>query len=194
MYGILMSLSRIMAVIGGVVLVVLIALMCLSVLGRGINTMLHGGAMQGAAKGLADALLATGVGPILGDFEIVEAGIAFAIFAFLPLCQLTQSHATVDVFTTMMSERVNRVLVTVSDLFFVAVMALIAWRMYDGMTSKVQNGETTFLIQFPVWWGYAACMVPAILALVVAAYIAVTRVTEVATGRAILPLGSGADH
>ncbi len=194
MYPLLLKLSRIMAVIGGVVLIALILLMCLSVLGRGLNTFLHGAMMQGGAKGLADALLATGIGPILGDFEIVEAGIAFAIFAFLPLCQITQSHATVDVFTALLSERVNRVLVLVSEILFVAVLALIAWRLWDGMMSKLGYGETTFLIQFPVWWGYAACMVPAVLALIVAAYMAATRLAEVATGRSILPLASGADH
>lgn len=194
MHGILMTLSRWMAVIGGGVLVALIVLMCLSVTGRGLNTFLHGDMMQGTAKGLADALLATGVGPILGDFEIVEAGIAFAIFAFLPLCQITQSHATVDVFTALMSERVNRVLVLISEILFFAVLALIAWRLWDGMMSKLGNGETTFLIQFPVWWGYATCMVPAILALIVAAHMAITRLVEVTTGRTILPLSAGADH
>ncbi len=190
----LTTVSRWMAILGGIVLIALIALMCLSVLGRGLNTFLHNDLMQTSAKVLADALLATGVGPILGDFEIVEAGIAFAIFAFLPLCQITQSHATVDVFTAMMSERINRVLMLLSDALFVGVLALIAWRLWDGMMSKVGNGETTFLIQFPVWWGYAACMVPAILAVIVAAYIAVTRLREVATGHAILPMAAGADH
>lgn len=194
MHRVLMTLSRWVAVIGGIVLIALIALMCLSVLGRGLNTILHGGMMQGAAKGLADALLSTGVGPILGDFEIVEAGIAFSIFAFLPLCQLTQSHATVDVFTSLMSERINRVLLMISEILFAAVLALIAWRLWDGMMSKLQYGETTFLIQFPVWWGYAACMGPAILALVVSVYMAATRTAEVATGRHILPLTSGASH
>lgn len=194
MYRSLTTFSRWMAVTGGFVLIALIALVCLSVLGRGINTFLYGDMMQGSAKGLADALLATGVGPILGDFEVVEAGIAFAIFAFLPLCQITQSHATVDVFTAMMSERVNRMLALFSDMLFFGVLALIAWRLWDGMMSKVGNGETTFLIQFPVWWGYAACMVPAVLAVIVAGYMAVTRVREVATGTPILPLAAGADH
>lgn len=194
MYRSLTTLSRWMAVTGGFVLIALIALVCLSVLGRGINTFLYGDMMQGSAKGLADALLATGVGPILGDFEVVEAGIAFAIFAFLPLCQITQSHATVDVFTAMMSERVNRMLALFSDMLFFGVLALIAWRLGDGMMSKFGNGETTFLIQFPVWWGYAACMVPAVLAVIVAGYMAVTRVREVATGTPILPLAAGADH
>jgi hypothetical protein len=25
------------------------------------------------------------------------------------------------------------------------------------------NGEVTFILQFPVWWGYAASMVPAVI-------------------------------
>ena len=190
----LIILCRAMAVIGGVVLIALIALICVSVLGRGVNTVLHGDLVQAAAKTLADRVLATGVGPILGDFEIVEAGIAFAIFAALPLCQITQSHATVDVFTSFLPARVNRALLLVSEVIFAGVLALIAWRLWEGMLSKLQYGETTFLIQFPIWWSYAACMVPATLAVVVAVYMAAMRAAEVATGRHILPITTGASH
>jgi hypothetical protein len=47
----------------------------------------------------------TTFGPVKGDFEVVEAGIAFSIFAFLPICQLHGGHATVDIFTNLMPKR-----------------------------------------------------------------------------------------
>ena len=194
MHAILMKLSRWMAGAGGVVLAALILVICLSVLGRGINTMMHNGFFQTNLKGLADLVLSTGVGPILGDFELVEAGVAFAIFAFIPFCQITQGHATVDILTASFSERTNRVLVMLAEALFCAVLALIAWRLFDGMMSKKSYGETTFLIQFQVWYGYAVCMPPAILAVCVSGYLAVMRAAEMLTGRALLPHSQGAVH
>ena len=40
------------------------------------------------------------LGPVPGDFELVEVGTGFAVFAFLPWCQLKRGHATVDLFTS----------------------------------------------------------------------------------------------
>ena len=116
-----------MAIIGGIVLCALILLVCLCVLGRSLNTLLHG-PIESIAPGLSQSLLALGIGPINGDFEIVEAGIAFAIFAFIPLCQITGGHASVDIFTAMMSDRTNRILSAVIEVVFAAVLVLIAFR------------------------------------------------------------------
>ena len=44
----------------------------------------------------------------MADYELVEAGVAFAIFAFIPLCQIYGSHATVDIFTIVAARRVKR--------------------------------------------------------------------------------------
>ena len=89
-------LARTMAIIGGLMLSFLVVLTCISVLGRGGNTFGHSEFLTGLAPGFAERLIATGIGPVFGDFELVEAGIAFAIFAFLPICQLHGGHATVD--------------------------------------------------------------------------------------------------
>ena len=188
------GLARLMALLGGVVLVGLILLTCVSVLGRGGNSFGHSGFLEAVAPALGEALIATGIGPVMGDFEIVEAGIAFAVFAFLPWCQIRQGHATVDVFTAMMSERVNRVLVTAWDVLFALVLALLAWRLYEGMIGKVRNGETTFLLQFPIWWAYAASFFASVVAAVVGTYVAAVRVTGLVTGRHVLPVSGGSAH
>ena len=188
------GLARLMALLGGIVLVGLILLTCVSVLGRGGNTFGHSAFLDAIAPALGEALIATGIGPVMGDFEIVEAGIAFAVFAFLPWCQVRQGHATVDVFTAMMSERANRVLVTFWDVLFALVLALLAWRLYEGMIGKVRNGETTFLLQFPIWWAYAASFFAAAVAAVVGAYVAAIRLVGLATGRHVLPVGGGSAH
>jgi len=125
--------------------------------------------------GLAQRLLDMGVGPLLGDFELVEAGMAFAIFAFLPLCQITRGHASVDIFTSRMPAMFNRITGVVVDFVFAAVLILIAHRLHSGMMDKMAYNETTYLIQFPIWWAYAASLAAAILAALVAGFRALAR-------------------
>ena len=83
--------------------------------------------------------------------------------------------------------RVNRFITLVGEVLFALVLALIAWRLYAGMQSKMLYGETTFLLQFPLWWAYGLSLLGAIVAAGVAVYVALMRIAEIATGRAILP-------
>lgn len=186
MYKPIRALSLGMAVMGGTVLFFLIILVCLSVLGRALNGLMHG-AIGTAMPGFAQWALDAGVGPINGDFELVESGVAFAIFAFIPLCQFTAGHASVDIFTSKLPDGVNRFLQVIIDAVFAAVLVMIAVQLNEGMQSKLRYGETTFLLQYPIWWAYAASLVGAVAAAIVAIYVAGVRVVEFAQGRAILP-------
>ena len=193
MQKVFLALARLMAVIGGLVLTALIIMTCVSVAGRMLNTFLHGGLAQSVAPGLADSLIGMGVGPLLGDFELVESGVAFAIFAFLPLCQITGGHASVDIFTSRMPRGVNRAIQVVVDLVFAAVLLLIAYQLYQGLQDKMRYNETTFMLQFPIWWAYAASLVAASVAALVAVYVACARILEILSGRIILHGNEGAD-
>lgn len=179
------KLARVMAIIGGLVLVFLIVMTCVSVLGRGLNTVFHGWVGQ-ILPGMSKWFLNLGVGPILGDFELVEAGVAFAIFASLPLCQIAGSHATVDIFTKNLPRDVSRFLLMVTEILFACVLILIAWRLYEGMLSKKSYGETTFLLQFPIWWAYAASLFGAIIAAISAVYMAGVRTAEFLSRRRVI--------
>lgn len=187
-------LAKLFAQLGGVVLILLVFLTCASVLGRSINSILHGSFFQESAAGLANALLSTGVGPINGDFEIVEAGMAFVIFAFIPICQLSAAHAKVDVFTAVLSGRVNRCLRAIIEIVFAAVLILIAVQLTRGMISKMDAGQTTLLLQFPVWWSYAASVVAAIASALIGIYVAAARLAESIGGQAVLPSEEEAAH
>ena len=194
MHEFMQKLSRLFALLGGIVLTVLIVIVCLSILGRSLNSVLNGDLMQQALPGVANYLLALGVGPINGDFELVEAGMAFAIFAFLPICHLNGAHASVDIFTQHLPLRVNRFLRMVIEFVFAAVLIIIAFQLYQGMLSKLNSGQTSFLIQFPVWWGYALSVTGAVVAAIVGTYVAGLRVLEFSANRSILPAEMGADH
>lgn len=172
-HRIITFLARIMALLGGAVLCALVLTVCASITGRGLADL----AQSGALGGLGAWLTGLGVGPILGDFELVEAGMAFAIFAFLPLTQLTGAHATVDVFTSRFGPRANHALATFWSIVMLAVMVLITWRLYAATQDKLRYGETTYLIQFPLWWAYAASLVAAGVACIVSLYCTVMRLT-----------------
>jgi TRAP-type C4-dicarboxylate transport system permease small subunit len=185
-------LARTLAIVGGFVLTALILLTCISVIGRGGNTLGHSDLLAGIAPALADML--KNLGPVKGDFEVVEAGIAFSIFSFLPICQLHGGHATVDVFTNMLPKKANRVIVVFWEILLAAVLVLISWRLYAGLLGKMSNGETTFLLQFPIWWAYAASFAASVVAAVVGVYCAIARLAGLITGGHYLPKSEGAMH
>jgi TRAP-type C4-dicarboxylate transport system permease small subunit len=166
-------LARALAIAGGLVLVAITILTVISVIGRFLNRM--------------------GLGPVPGDFEMVEAGTGFAVFAFLPWCQLNRGHASVDLFTNMMSAGANRVIEVLVELLMTAVVILIAWRLWAGFVDKFNNGETTFILQFPLWWAYAPCIAAAAVGVLVSVYVLVMRAVELRSGRTILE-GQGVVH
>tara|TARA_B110000459_G_C16603707_1_gene492406 strand:- start:1172 stop:1750 length:579 start_codon:yes stop_codon:yes gene_type:complete len=177
--------ARFMAICGGLVLALLILLICISVVGRSLNGVLHGW-IGTALPAVSAWLLQAGVGPINGDFELVEAGVAFSIFSFLPLCQISGGHASVDIFTSKLPRGVNRGLQMVIDTVFALALIIMAYQLYKGMLSKLSYGDTTFLLQFPIWWAYAASLVGAVMAAVISVYVACVRVMELATGQDVI--------
>lgn len=195
MFTFFYRLSRLMAYAGGTVLTALIILTCLSILGRQLNTVFHLDWVQANLPGLTAWMLDTvGVNEIKGSYELTEAGMAFVIFAFIPLTQITSGHAIVDIFTSMMGPRANRWLQTIAEVLFAVALVLIAVQLFQGMLSKKGTGQTSLFLQFPVWWGYAASLVGAGVAAMVGVYMAVMRLRELATGRDLLPMHAGADH
>ena len=174
--------ARLMALLGGLVLCALVALTCISVLGRGMNGLAHGTVLTDLAPGLA-RWLAAHTGPVTGDYELIEAGIAFAIFAFLPICQLKGGHATVDIFTSRLPPRANRALAAMWEGVLALVIIVIGCQLFMGLTDKLDNGQTTFLLQMPLWWAYGASFAAAGVAGLVGIYSTAMRMRAALGGR-----------
>lgn len=107
------------------------------------------------------ALSAWGLGPVPGDFELVETGTALAVFCFLPWCHLQRAHAVVDLLWGVYPAPLQRALELLSELLMLTVWLLLSWRMGVSTLDYRANGEVGFILQMPVWWGYAASMLPA---------------------------------
>ncbi|QPC86895.1 TRAP transporter small permease subunit [Mesorhizobium sp. NBSH29] len=168
------GLAKTLAVLGGIVLVAVTAMTVASITGR--------------------ALIFMGLGPVPGDFELVQVGVGFAVFAFLPWCQLNRGHATVDILAPLMSGRVNRLIDLIAELLMTIVLALIAWQLYYGMMDKLAYTETSFILQFPIWWAYAACLVASVGAVIVSVYMVFLRAAELSSGVLHTASGQGASH
>lgn len=164
-----------MAVVGGVILIALVLVTCVSITGRGLGTLGNASWFSELAPPIASIFRK--FAPVTGDFELVEMGMALAIFLFLPWCQVNRGHAAVDLLTTRtMSLRANDVLLIVWELLLTGIVIVITWRLWAGMNDKMLYGETTFLLQWPVWWGYAACVMAGLGACIVALICTLLRI------------------
>lgn len=188
------KLARGCALLGGSALFALILLVCLSILGRSLNGVLHMEWVQATLPDIASWLLDIGIGPVNGDYEIVEAGMAFTVFAFLPICQLHVAHASVNILNSVLSTRLKRILTLLTDIVFALVLILIAWKLFEGMESKRNSGQVTFLLQYPLWWAYASSLLGAFVAALIGVYMAFMRFSELVVGRDLLQLESGSGH
>jgi len=152
----LIKIAKTMAILGALVLVFLIIMTCVSVIGRELNALLNSDFIQTHAPSLAQSLLDAGIGP-----------------------------TTVDVFTSRFSASTLRWIRAITEVVFALVLVLFAYKLFDGMQSKMRYGETTYLIQFPVWWSYAAAVGAATIAAVVGILMAWMCVVAALTGRVL---------
>lgn len=118
-----------LALAGGLVLTAVMLVTCYSVAGR---------AMFGA--------------PVLGDFELVERGVAMAVFTFLPYCHLKGGHITVDLFTAQLAERRRRWIGAVNEAAFAVVAGALTWRLSIGGRDMYLYNDASMMLQIPTWW------------------------------------------
>lgn len=140
-----------LAVLAGVVLAAMALMTVISVTGR--------------------AFVWAGLGPIPGDFELVEMGCAVAVFGFLPYCHLNRGHVTVDVLVNQLPTPVFNLLTLLGDLIIGAIGAVVAWRLWYGLQEKLAYGESTMILGAPLWIGYMASFVGAAWMIFVGLYV-----------------------
>jgi TRAP-type C4-dicarboxylate transport system permease small subunit len=131
------------------------------------------------------AFLAYGLGPVPGDFELVEAGTAFAIFAFLPWAHLARGHASVEILTMSFSATANRVIDVIGDALMLLIAVVLTYQHWLGTLDKIAYRETTFILRFPIWWAYAAGLVGAVAFVVIAAFCLVRSLAALKSGQSV---------
>jgi TRAP-type C4-dicarboxylate transport system permease small subunit len=136
-------LSRWTALLGGLVLCAVTLMSVVSIAGRALNGF--------------------GLGPVPGDFELVEVGTGVAVFFFLPWAYLRGGHAKVDLLYNHLPGMLQRAVLVLSDLLMLALWLVLTWKLWDGMLEKRAYFETTFILQMPLWWAYALCLLGALV-------------------------------
>lgn len=126
------------ALAGGVLSLAVAMLVVVSVAGRWLS---------GTALGRAVPWL----GPIPGDFELVQMGTAISIFSFLSYCQARRGNIFVDTFTTRLPRRANASVDALWDAIYAAMMGLIGVCLATGALEHYRSGQTTMLLQLIVW-------------------------------------------
>jgi TRAP-type C4-dicarboxylate transport system permease small subunit len=149
---IVFRLAAAIAILGGIALVAITVITVVSVVGR--------------------ALIPFGFGAVPGDFELVQAGILFAVFAFLPWCHLERGHAIVAIVTDRFPVRFSAIAEFIWDVAMLVAAAFVIWRLWFGMLDKLGNSESTFILRIPLWMIYSAGLVGAAVFVVVSLYCA----------------------
>lgn len=144
-------LSLLLALLGGLVLMAMAALVTVSVLGRwGFNT------------------------PVWGDVELVQMGTAVAIALFLPYAQLQRAHIQVDFFTQRVSVAARARLDALGTAALGLICLVLAWCAAMAVLEMRASGETTMVLGLPLWTVYVAM----VLGLAVTGLIALASVAK----------------
>ncbi|WP_425051140.1 TRAP transporter small permease [Psychromarinibacter sp. S121] len=149
LHGLVLRICTGWAILGGVVLLAVVAVNVASVVG----------AMAFNAA-------------VPGDFELTELGVAIAAFSFLPYCQIAGLNVSADIFTARASKFWLSVFSLLGALIALGFGAVLLWRMYYGMIDQRTYDSTTAILSIPMWWGYAGCLLSLAL-LVVASFASV---------------------
>lgn len=133
------------------------------------------------------AFVWAGLGPVPGDFELVELTCVVAVFSFLPWSQINRGQVTVDVLVDTFPPRLRAGLGMAGDSAMAVASVVIAWRLWLGLGERLPIGsdifrtllmlgdkpyytETTFILRMPVWYGYALSMIGAAFFAIVCIY------------------------
>lgn len=133
------------AVLAGVLLTVMTAMTCVSLIGR--NT--------------------TGW-TIVGDFELTGFAAGAAIALFLPWCQYTRGNIIVDFFTVRASAGTKARLDRLGALALGLMMAVMTWRTALGGLNAWNTQAGSMMLGAPEWWVYAFMLPPLALTTVIA--------------------------
>lgn len=136
-------LSGWIAILGGVLALAVAMLVVVSVLGRWLSGMAW-------AQSAAGALGLT-LGPINGDFEMVQMATAIGVFAYLPYAQARRANIVVDTFTSKLPPRVCAFIDAFWDLVYAGVMGVLTASLVVGTIEHYRSGQTTMLLQIIVW-------------------------------------------
>jgi TRAP-type mannitol/chloroaromatic compound transport system permease small subunit len=147
----LRAVSRWLALAGGLVFVVLVAMSIVSIVGRKLWS-----------------------APIPGDMELLQMCAAFGSASFFAWCHLTGNDVKVDFFTHNWSPRKVAFLDGLGSLLVAIFGTLVAWRSFVGALALYEYQETSPILAIPIWIAQML-MVPGFVVLALAGFYMASR-------------------
>jgi TRAP-type C4-dicarboxylate transport system permease small subunit len=142
----LLTVSRCLAIAGGLVFVGLVVMEIVSIVGRKLFAW-----------------------TVPGDVELLQMCAAFAAASFFAYCHMVRGDVKVDFFTQRLAPWLIALLDAVGSLLVGLFGGLIAWRAAAGALAVKEVGETSAILGAPVWLAQAL-MVPGFLLLSAAGF------------------------
>jgi len=142
----LLKVSKVVAIAGGLVFVGLVVMEIVSIVGRKLFGFV-----------------------VPGDVEVLQMGAAFASATFFAYCHMIHGDVKVDFFTHNLSPRNVALLDALGSLLIGLFGALIAWRTAAGAVGLREAHETSAILGWPVWVAQAL-MVPSFALLSIAGF------------------------
>jgi TRAP-type mannitol/chloroaromatic compound transport system permease small subunit len=142
----LLSVSKWFAFAGGVIFTGLVVMSIISIVGRKLFS-----------------------APVPGDVEVLQMFAAFASASFFAYCHLMHGDVKVDFFTANIASAKRRFLDAAGSLLVGLVGALLAWRTGVGAMSLKEAGESSAILEVPVWIAQGL-MVPSFVLLALAGF------------------------
>lgn len=136
-------LSTTSALVGGMGLLFATVLTCISIILKLIRRGLD--AVFGPTN-IPETLL--WVRPILGEEELVQWGVGFALFAALPYVMFQRGHIKVDLFEPFFGTLGNRILAFAGDVLFAVIAYLILTRQWFLMFKKARGDDPKWIELF----------------------------------------------
>lgn len=147
----LLAVTKIGAIAGGLVFVAIVVMSIVSITGRKLFSW-----------------------PVPGDVELLQMCAAFASSYFFAYCHLVNGDVKVDFFTQHMAPRKVAVMDAFGSLLVALFGGVIAWRTAVGALSIKEVGETSAILGWPVWIAQGL-MVPGFALLAAAGVYTFTR-------------------
>lgn len=125
-----------MALVGGFGLLFATVSTCISIILKLIRRIL-----DTTASEFLDPEIWSFIRPILGEEELVQYGVGFALFTVLPLVMIRRGHIKINLFEPRFGERTNKLLDLLGDTALAAIAYLIMTRQWGLIFSKPRRGQ-----------------------------------------------------
>jgi TRAP-type C4-dicarboxylate transport system permease small subunit len=88
--------------------------------------------------------------PLHGGYEMIQVGMAFLVFFMVPVLTMRDGDIRIEIFQTILPERVRPALQLVSTAISLVVIVGFCWFLLRRGMSFVSSGETTSTLRVPL--------------------------------------------